>query len=39
MMSYIGMNGMAWDFPIDKISATVHLPQGAKILQNAFIQE
>lgn len=26
---------MAWDFPIDKISATVHLPHGAKILQNA----
>lgn len=32
---YWNVNGMAWDFPIDKISATVHLPQGAKILQNA----
>lgn len=32
---YWNVNGMAWDFPIDKISATVHLPHGAKILQNA----
>jgi uncharacterized membrane protein YgcG len=32
---YWNVNGNYWDFPIDTISATVHLPAGAGILQNS----
>ena len=32
---YWNVNGNAWDFPVDTISATVNLPIGAKILQNS----
>jgi uncharacterized membrane protein YgcG len=32
---YWNVNGNYWVFPIDQISATVHLPDGSKIIQNA----
>lgn len=32
---YWNVNGNYWDFPIDTISAVVHLPAGANILQNS----
>ncbi|WP_336664559.1 DUF2207 domain-containing protein [Elizabethkingia meningoseptica] len=32
---YWNVNGMAWAFRMDKITATVHLPDGAKILQSS----
>ncbi|MCI3939280.1 DUF2207 domain-containing protein [Chryseobacterium aahli] len=32
---YWNVNGNFWDFPVDQISATVNLPQGAGILQNS----
>lgn len=32
---YWNVNGNYWDFPVDTISATVNLPQGANILQNS----
>lgn len=32
---YWNVNGVAWDFPVDSISATVSLPNGAQILQNS----
>lgn len=32
---YWNVNGNYWDFPVDTISATVSLPQGANILQNS----
>ena len=33
---YWNVTGNGWIFPIDKASATIHLPAGAKILQNSF---
>ncbi|HXC56891.1 MAG TPA: DUF2207 domain-containing protein [Rhizomicrobium sp.] len=33
---YWNVTGNGWIFPIDKASATVHLPKGAKILRSAF---
>jgi len=32
---YWNVNGNEWNFPVDSISATVNLPQGAGILQNS----
>ncbi|WBV61688.1 DUF2207 domain-containing protein [Chryseobacterium camelliae] len=32
---YWNVNGNYWDFPVDTISATINLPQGASILQNS----
>jgi len=32
---YWNVNGNDWDFPVDRISATINLPQGAGILQNS----
>ena len=32
---YWNVNGTYWDFPVDSISATVNLPQGAGIIQNS----
>ena len=32
---YWNVNGTDWDFDIDEVEATVHLPNGADILQNA----
>ncbi len=32
---YWNVNGLDWDFPVDKISAKVTLPANVKILQNA----
>lgn len=32
---YWNVNGNDWDFPVDKISAKVNLPDGAGILQNS----
>ncbi len=32
---YWNVNGTFWGFPVDDISATVNLPQGAGILQNS----
>lgn len=32
---YWNVNGNYWDFPVDTISAVVHLPEGANILQNS----
>jgi uncharacterized membrane protein YgcG len=32
---YWNVNGNDWDFPVDIISATINLPQGAGILQNS----
>ncbi|AZB27985.1 DUF2207 domain-containing protein [Chryseobacterium balustinum] len=32
---YWNVNGTEWNFPVDSISATVNLPQGAGILQNS----
>jgi Predicted membrane protein (DUF2207) len=33
---YWNVTGNGWVFPIDKASATIHLPSGAKIQQSAF---
>ncbi|HEX4303742.1 MAG TPA: DUF2207 domain-containing protein [Rhizomicrobium sp.] len=33
---YWNVTGNGWIFPIDRASATIHLPKGAKILQSAF---
>ncbi len=36
MMNFTGMYmAIDWDFPVDKISAKVNLPDGAGILQNS----
>ncbi|MFY1046998.1 DUF2207 domain-containing protein [Chryseobacterium sp. GP-SGM7] len=32
---YWNVNGTEWNFPVDSISATVNLPQGAGIIQNS----
>lgn len=32
---YWNVNGTEWSFPVDSISATVNLPQGAGIIQNS----
>lgn len=32
---YWNVNGTEWNFPVDSISATVDLPQGAGIIQNS----
>lgn len=32
---YWNVNGNEWSFPVDSISATVNLPQGAGIIQNS----
>ncbi|KFE99546.1 hypothetical protein IX39_02455 [Chryseobacterium formosense] len=32
---YWNVNGNEWNFPVDSISATVNLPQGASIIQNS----
>ncbi|MFL9834407.1 DUF2207 domain-containing protein [Chryseobacterium terrae] len=32
---YWNVNGNEWNFPVDSISATVNLPQGAGIIQNS----
>lgn len=32
---YWNVNGTEWNFPVDSISATVNLPQGAEIIQNS----
>lgn len=32
---YWNVNGTDWDFPVEKISANIHLPKGADILQNS----
>lgn len=32
---YWNVNGTDWDFPVKKISANIHLPRGADILQNS----
>ncbi|CAA7194959.1 DUF2207 domain-containing protein [Chryseobacterium potabilaquae] len=32
---YWNVNGTAWDFPIDSLSAKVILPEGSKIVQNS----
>jgi uncharacterized membrane protein YgcG len=33
---YWNVTGNGWIFPIEKASATIHLPPGARITQNAF---
>ncbi len=33
---YWNVTGNGWIFPIRKASATIHLPKGARIVQNAF---
>jgi len=33
---YWNVTGNGWIFPIEKASATIHLPAGARITQNAF---
>jgi uncharacterized membrane protein YgcG len=33
---YWNVTGNGWIFPIEKASATIHLPAGARIMQNAF---
>ena len=33
---YWNVTGNGWIFPIDKASATIHLPAGARILQNSY---
>src|SRR5579864_7236228 len=33
---YWNVTGNGWIFPIEKASATIHLPTGARITQNAF---
>lgn len=32
---YWNVNGTDWDFPVENIEATLHLPNGADILQNS----
>ncbi len=32
---YWNVNGTFWDFPVDQLTATVHLPEGASIVQNS----
>ena len=32
---YWNVNGFDWSFPMDVVSATVHLPEGAKAFQNS----
>lgn len=32
---YWNVNGTDWDFPIENISANIHLPRGADLLQNS----
>ena len=32
---YWNVNGNYWNFPADQVSATIHLPKGARIIQSA----
>ncbi|MEQ8533861.1 MAG: DUF2207 domain-containing protein, partial [Imperialibacter sp.] len=32
---YYNINGTGWIFPIEKVTATIHLPQGADIVQHS----
>jgi hypothetical protein len=33
---YWNVNGLGWEFTIDKVSATLHLPLGARVIQTSY---